>query len=110
LLNLLFLTPKRKVSIQFFDTTEELRTAQKKGLDYFNVQLEKIYNAQGEEAIHYLSGLWFYNTVLHHHVPSRIEGARDTLRKKVDYSLLKYPKETFQAIEEKIRTIKPDYA
>jgi long-chain-fatty-acid--[acyl-carrier-protein] ligase len=78
-------------------------------LDIFNIQLEKIYNALGEEQIHYISGLWFYNTVLHHHAPSKIEGALDTLRKKVDYSTLKYPKETLKFIEEKIRTIKPDF-
>lgn len=33
----------------------------------------------------------------------------DTLRKKVDYSTLKYPKDTFRFITEKIQTIKPEY-
>lgn len=95
--------------MQLFEATESLQKAQKKGLDYFNVQLEKGYNAQGEEQIHYISGLWFYNTVLHHHTPTKIEGALDTFRKKVDYSTLKYPKSTFKYIEEKIKTIKPDF-
>jgi 1-acyl-sn-glycerol-3-phosphate acyltransferase len=109
LANLFVLTPKRQVSLQIFEVSERLRQAEKQGLDIFNIQLEKIYNAQGEEQIHYVSGLRFYNTVLHHHAPSKIEGAIDTLRKKVDYSTLKYPKETLRFIEEKIRTIKPDF-
>jgi long-chain-fatty-acid--[acyl-carrier-protein] ligase len=109
LLNLFFLTPKRKVSIQLSDASENLQKAQDKGLDYFNVQLEKVYNAQGEEQIQYLSGLWFYNTVLHHHVPTKIEGSLDMLRKKVDYSTLKYPKDTFTFIVEKVKTLKPDF-
>jgi 1-acyl-sn-glycerol-3-phosphate acyltransferase len=109
LANVFVFTPKRKVSIQIFEVDEQLHQAAKGGLDIFNIQLEKIYNAQGEEQIHYVSGLRWYNTILHHHTPTKIEGALDTLRKKVDYSVLKYPKATFRFIEEKIRTIKPDY-
>ncbi|MDR0861072.1 MAG: 1-acyl-sn-glycerol-3-phosphate acyltransferase [Candidatus Peribacteria bacterium] len=109
LCNLFVFTPKRKISIQLSDATNNLTQAEEEGIDYFNVQLEKIYNASGEEQIQYTSGLWFYNTVLHHHAPSKIEGAIDTLRKKVDYSTLKYPKETLRFVEEKIRTIKPDF-
>ena len=109
LCNFFVLTPKRMVNIQISDGGEQLKKAEKQGLDFFNVQLEKMYNAQGEEPIHYVSGMWFYNTVLHHHAPTTIKGALDTLRKKIDYSSVKYPKDTFHAIEEKIRAIKPDY-
>ncbi|MDR0607639.1 MAG: hypothetical protein LBG52_04770, partial [Candidatus Peribacteria bacterium] len=109
LANLFIFTPKRKVSIQLSDATESLMEAQKEGLNYFNAQLEKDYNAPGEEQIHYISGLRWYNTVLHHHIPMNIEGSLDTLRKQVDYSTLNYPKDTFRFIEEKIRTIKPDF-
>lgn len=109
LANLFVLTPKRQVSLKISEVSDTLRLAQKKGLDIFNIQLEKLYNAQGEEQIHYVSGLRFYNTVLHHHAPSKIEGAIDTLRKKVDYTTLKYPKDVWRYIEEKIRTIKPEY-
>ena len=73
------------------------------------MQLEKIYNASGEEQIQYVSGYCLYNTVLHHQAPTKIDGAMDTLRKKVDYSTLKYPKATLEFIAEKIKTIKPDY-
>jgi long-chain-fatty-acid--[acyl-carrier-protein] ligase len=109
LCNLFVLTPKKKISIQLSNVTKELTQAKTEGLDYFNVQLEKIYNASGEEQIQYTSGLRFYNTILHHHAPNKIEGAIDTLRKKVDYSTLKYPKETLHFIEEKIKTIKPEF-
>ena len=109
LMNVFVFVPKRTVTIQLSDATKMLRKAEKSGLDIFNMQLEKLYNADGEEQIHYTSGFWFYNTVLHHHIPTKIEGAMDTLRKKVDYSTLKYPKSTLAFIDEKIKAIKPEY-
>ncbi|MDR0282745.1 MAG: hypothetical protein LBI53_05690 [Candidatus Peribacteria bacterium] len=78
-------------------------------MDLFNIALEKIYNATGEEPFQYLSGLSWYNTVLHHPIPTKIVGALDSFRKKVDYSTIRYPKDIFRSIEEKIRAMKPDY-
>lgn len=107
--NLFVFIPKRKVSIEIQEYSKDLRKAESSGLDIFNISLEKIYNAAGEEQIFYRSGLCWYNTVLHHHAPNQIKGSLDTLRKKVDYSTLKYPKGILKTIEEKIRTIKPEY-
>ena len=109
LLNLFVFTPKRTVSIQLSDATEWLKKAELQGLDFFNVQLEKLYNAQGEEQIQYLSGLWFYDTVQRRHVPTKVEGSLDSLRKRVDYSQLKYPKDTLHYITQRIAEIKPDH-
>lgn len=43
--NLFVWTPKRKVEIEITDGTDKLRKAVKKGLNDFNSELEKIYNA-----------------------------------------------------------------
>lgn len=109
IVNLFVLLPKREITIEISDVSKELRQAEKAGLDIFNIALEKIYNAKGEESISYVSAFWAYNTVAHHLPPSKIEWALDTLRKKVDYSQLKYPKDTLHYIEQKIFEIKPEY-
>jgi len=110
LINLFVLLPKREVKIEITDVSKELRQAEQSGLDIFNIALEKIYNAKGEETISYISSRWAHNTVAHHFPPSKIEGALDTLRKKVDYSQMKYPKDVFQYIIQRIAEIKPDYS
>ncbi|MDR0369807.1 MAG: hypothetical protein LBH96_04830 [Candidatus Peribacteria bacterium] len=109
IINLFFLLPKREITIEISEVSNELRQAEKAGLDIFNITLEKIYNVKGEESISYVSAFWAYNTVAHHLPPSKIEGALDTLRKKVDYSQLNYPKGIFSYIEQKILEIKPEY-
>ena len=108
-MNLFVLLPKREVKIEITDVSKELRQARKSGLDIFNLTLEKIYNAQGEEPMSYVSSFRAYNTVARHMPPAKIEGALDTLRKKVDYSQLKYPKDTLKYIIQRISEIKSDY-
>ena len=73
LLNLLFFIPKRKIEIVITDQTKHLQQALPGGLDLFNIALEKIYNANGEEPFQYISGLSRYNTVRHHPIPTKIE-------------------------------------
>jgi long-chain-fatty-acid--[acyl-carrier-protein] ligase len=107
--NLLFLLPKRQIVVEIRDVSKELRQAEQSGLDIFNMSLEKIYNAKGEETVSYVSAFWAYNTVAHHLPPTKIEGSLDTLRKKVDYSTLKYPKDIFHYIQQRISEIKPEY-
>ncbi len=109
LINLFFLLPKREVTIEITDVSKELRKAKQLGLDIFNITLEKIYNTRGEEPISYVSAWWVYNTVAHHLPPTKIEGSLDSLRKKVDYSQLKYPKDILRYITQRILEIKPDY-
>lgn len=108
-INLFVFVPKRKVVIEFTDVTKDLRNVQKKWLNSFNSYLEKIYNKLWEEKISYVSGFWLYNTTANHRAPEKIKWSIDSLRKNVDYSKLDYPKDAFDFVETKIRSIKPDY-
>lgn len=49
--NLLLFVPKRKVTLEFCDITEQAREAAEIGRQPFNDYLESYYNANGEEAV-----------------------------------------------------------
>lgn len=96
------------MEITIHDATTELKKVANKGIDAFNSQLEKMYNAEGEEPIQYVSALARCNTVKNRKTPMHIVGSRESLRKQGDYSAIKYPEKTLDVILTTLRKIKED--
>lgn len=57
--NFFIFMPKRSVSIEYMDLTEELRAVSKEGKQAFNRHLETIYNIYGEEEARLIKYYWF---------------------------------------------------
>jgi long-chain-fatty-acid--[acyl-carrier-protein] ligase len=70
--NFFFFIPKRTVTIEFYDITDEALQHAQEGKNEFNNYLESFYNANGEEPVHYLKH-FFYAPTLHRQLPDRIE-------------------------------------
>ena len=62
--NLIFLCPKRKVSIEFVDITEQACLEAKKGRKEFNSCLEDFYNAPGAEQAQYIRHFFFFPRII----------------------------------------------
>ncbi|MBI3136507.1 MAG: 1-acyl-sn-glycerol-3-phosphate acyltransferase [Bacteroidetes bacterium] len=58
--NLIFLCPKRDVSLEFFDITEEAKKESLDGRHSFNRFLEKFYNVDGRQAPLYVKHVFFF--------------------------------------------------
>lgn len=59
-LNLIFLCPKRKVTLEFVDITKEAKQNAKQGRQTFNRFLESFYNEQGPEEKKFVPHLFFF--------------------------------------------------
>ena len=107
--NLFFFVPKRKVEIEIKDSTSILHKIEKKWIDTFNQELEKIYNAKWEEKLSYLSGLCWYNTTKNHKEPEIIQWSIKDL-KRVSFSWNSdIPTHILKKITDIIKKIKPEY-
>ncbi|MCR5412463.1 MAG: 1-acyl-sn-glycerol-3-phosphate acyltransferase [Patescibacteria group bacterium] len=109
LLNGLFFIPKRDVFITIENQTNSLKKIAQKGIDDFNTTLEHVYNQGEEEKIHYLSGLFYLNTVRYHPIPSKIVGSIEDLKSAKDFSQEVLDNEVQTFIIHKIKEIKPDF-
>ena len=107
--NLFFFVPKRNVEIEIKDSTSILHKVEKKWVDAFNQELEKIYNAKWEEKLKYISGLCWYDTVKNHKEPDIIQWSiKDLLR--VNFSgKIKVPDDVLKKITTIVNKIKPDF-
>jgi len=74
LANLLFLIPKRDVSLEFVDLTKELKEKSTEGRTQFNNYLENFYNAKGEEKVRFIKH-YFFVPKSKRHLPAVIEGS-----------------------------------
>jgi long-chain-fatty-acid--[acyl-carrier-protein] ligase len=74
LANLIFFVPRRKVSIEFIDVTDEARKKASVDRHVFNYFLESIYNAKGEDPLLFLKH-YFYLPASKRQLPKRIEGS-----------------------------------
>lgn len=74
LANLVFFVPRRKVSIQIEDVTEQAVGRASEGRQPFNDFLERFYNRGGEEPVNYLKH-YFYGRKPRRQLPERIVGA-----------------------------------
>ena len=107
--NLFFFVPKRKVEIEIKDSTALLHKVEKKWLDAFNQELEKIYNAKWEEKLNYLTGLCRYNTTKNHKEPAVIEWSIKDLKRTSFSWNADIPAEILDKIIAIVKKIKPDF-
>lgn len=108
-LNLFFFIPKRDVEIEIKDSTEQLHKAEKKWIDTFNQELEKIYNSKWEERLNYLTGLCWYNTTKNHKEPDVIQWSIRDLQRTSFNSNVEIPEKIVDKIVSIIKKIKPEY-
>lgn len=107
--NLLFFVPKRKVEIEIKDSTKLLHNCERKWMDIFNQELEKIYNEKWEEQANYISGLCWYNTTKNHKEPSIIKWSIKDLKRASFNNNTQIPWDIFDKIVSIINKIKPEY-
>ena len=62
--NFIFFVPKRDVTIEFVDMTDDLRKWQRLGLDTFNENLQNFYNVSGNEECRYISHYGYHDDVI----------------------------------------------
>ena len=110
ILNIVFFIPKRKVDIEITDSTQLLHKIEKKWVDVFNQELEKIYNAKWEEKLNYLSGLFWYNTTLNHKKPERIIWSIADLKRTAFSGNTDIPNDVLNKISSIVKKIKPEYS
>ena len=108
--NLFFFVPKRKVDIEIKDSTDALHKVEKKWIDAFNQELEKIYNAKWEEKLNYLSGLCRYNTTQNHKKPDMIQWSITDLQKTNFNWNIDIPADVLKKVIAIIKKIKPEYS
>ena len=107
--NLFFFVPKRKVEIEINDSTALLHKVEKKWLDAFNQELEKIYNAKWEEKLNYMTGLCWYNTTKNHKEPAVIQWSiKDLKRTAFDWKA-DIPADVLNKITAIVKKIKPEF-
>ncbi|MEI6696413.1 MAG: acyl-[ACP]--phospholipid O-acyltransferase [Bacteroidota bacterium] len=84
--NLIFFLPRRKVTVEFVDITQDAIKKAKENRLAFNVFLESFYNIKGEEKLLFLKH-YFYAPKLQRDLPNRIEGSvADMKRSTVVFS------------------------
>jgi acyl-CoA synthetase (AMP-forming)/AMP-acid ligase II/1-acyl-sn-glycerol-3-phosphate acyltransferase/acyl carrier protein len=74
LINGLFFLPKRKVTIEYIDVTQQAKEQAQKDKNEFNSFLERIYNIYGEEKVTYLKH-YFWAPTLKRKLPQVIKGS-----------------------------------
>lgn len=108
--NLFIFVPKRKVEIEIHDSTALLHKVEKKWVDAFNQELEKIYNAKWEEKLNYLSGLCWFNTTRNHKEPERIIWSIKDLQRTAFTWSTDIPENVITKITAIIKKIKPEHS
>ena len=108
--NLILFIPKRKVEIEITDSTQQLHKIEKKWVDAFNQELEKIYNYKWEEKLNYLSGLFWYNTTRNHKAPDRIIWSIADLKRTAFSGNVDIPSDVLTKISSIVKKIKPEYS
>jgi len=108
--NLFFLVPKREIKIEIKDSTQTLHKTERKWVDSFNQELEKIYNAKWEEKIKYLSGLCWYNTTKNRKEPDMIEWSIKDLKRCTFNSSAQIPAKVLDKVITIVKKIKPEFS
>jgi hypothetical protein len=73
--NGIFFLPKRSVSIECVDMTEDVRYWATLGIDAFNQHLEEFYNAPGNESCQYIPHYFYFDDVRSKKEPTLIDGS-----------------------------------
>ncbi|MBI4647091.1 MAG: AMP-binding protein [Bacteroidia bacterium] len=100
LANLIFLVPRRKITLEFSDITAEARTASKNDVQHFNNFLERYYNIHGEEEVRFFRHFFFLPS-LKRELAAQIEGSVQEQMSAMQFN----EKEIHCYIFEKIRSI-----
>ena len=95
--NLLIFLPKRKISIEFVDITEEAIHTAQLGKMPFNGYLESFYNQKGEEQVLFLKH-YFYSPVLKRQLPLIIEGSVKDSQNIRSFKEEDIPEDVFQKV------------
>lgn len=108
--NLIFFVPKRKVEIEIKDSTALLHKVEKKWIDAFNQELEKIYNAKWEEKLNYMTGLFWYNTTKNKKEPAVIEWSIKDLKRSSFNGNADIPADVLNKVSAIVKKIKPEFS
>jgi acyl carrier protein len=95
--NLIFFVPKRKVTIELDDITEEAKINAKENRLAFNSFLEKFYNKNGEEPVNFLKH-YFYFPRSKRQLPEKIAGSAEEVKSFTPYVESDIPEEIFEQI------------
>lgn len=86
-MNLLIFAPKRTVTIEFCDITEEAKLAAGHGKVSFNNHLESFYNSKGEERVSFIKHLFFQkksNRTLPSHIVGSVNDMKELISAKTE--------------------------
>ncbi len=95
--NLIFFLPRRKVSIEFIDITNEAKEKASVGRVEFNNLLESVYNKKGYEKPLFLKH-FFFIPALKRKLPERIAGSYDDIQNQDINTEVEIPDEIFREI------------
>ena len=96
--NLLFFLPKRRVTLEFVNITQEAKAKSTEGKAIFNRYLEQVYNSKGEEAVSYLK-YHFLAPRLKRALPANIVGSDKKLTNQSVSSTQSIPNEVLDQVK-----------
>lgn len=96
--NFIFFIPKRNITIEFTDVTNEALKYAKIGKNEFNNFLEKYYNKYGEENVRFMKH-FFYSPKLNRKLPERIEWSVTDVLHTSSFDEKEIPEEIFEKIK-----------
>jgi acyl-CoA synthetase (AMP-forming)/AMP-acid ligase II/acyl carrier protein len=104
--NLIFFVPKRDVSIEFVDITDELRTWSAEWLDIFNQKLQDYYNTWGNEECRFIPHYAYHDDVKGKVEPQNITGSVAEMSVSSGFSVSDIPSDVFETVRTKVAEIK----
>jgi len=104
--NFIFFVPKRNVTLELEDITDQINLYKNMSLWEFNKYLESFYNKNWEEKITYIKHYFFYNDVKSKKEPELITWSLKELNNIKSHDLSKIDEEVKNKIIEKISDIK----
>ena len=95
--NLLFFVPRRSVTVEFSDITNDAEAKAKIGKNEFNLFLESFYNANGEEPVRFLKH-FFYAPALKKKLPGTIKGSVADIKATLAFAEEEIPEDVYEGI------------
>ncbi|TRX70446.1 AMP-binding protein [Carboxylicivirga sp. M1479] len=102
--NLLFFMPRRKLTIEVVDITQEAKDKSQIGKSEFNRFLEKVYNVNGEEQVSFIK-YHFLSPQLKRSLPNNIAGSDDALKNQTVNTHQTIPVEVLSQVKTCIASI-----
>lgn len=95
--NLIFLIPRRKVTVEMADITEEAKIKAKEDRLIFNNYLEQFYNKNGVEPVNFLKH-YFYVSKSKHKLPEKIAGSDADLKSFTPFVESDIPEDIYEQV------------